>query len=336
MPRYAQKSSYTPAPSGLHVAWLWAFIDLGTQLEKSEKFGDKQQRKGRLYFVLPNELMPDGRPQTISKKYTLSGHEKSNFRKDLGAWNGIRFSDAQFAEYDERDLFNKPCLLTIMHEEGQDGTYAMISAIAPLMAGMEAPPAPDTYIYLSLEPDRFDLAEFDKIGQLFSENAAKRLQETIVSSPEWHNLVGGSHQQEAQQDDQQWATEDPPPEEPVAQEQVAPPPARPAPAPARGPAVAPARAAPAPAARHAAPQQAPAQAARPGPAQRPAAAPAAAPRGPAPARPVAGAGSISQRAVGAPAARGPAPADPKPQMTPVARAAIAGIDDEIPFAPQMI
>jgi len=58
--------------------------DLGTQ---SSVFGSKQQILIS-WWELPDEPMADGRPFTISRRYTLSSSRKSTLREHLEAWFG--------------------------------------------------------------------------------------------------------------------------------------------------------------------------------------------------------------------------------------------------------
>lgn len=353
MPRYGykpQERKFRPVEAGMHPAHLIHFIDLGTHSEDSQKYGRKEVRKGRFTWALPDSLTDDGRPMVISSTMTLSPYERSNFRKMCSAWLSRAFSDVEFMEWDERELFNVPCNLNIAHKTLEDGSVmAVVQSAMPLMRNQGvAPLSADTnWIYLSLNPELFDVNEFAKLD-LLTERTSAMLKGKIQSSPEWGYLMSGAQQPAEAEPEREWHTEDPLPAEDVApvadvaagyeDENPAPPehrqpaaqPQRPAPqqpAAARSAAVnapaAPVRpAAPVQAQRPAAPpaqrQPAPAQqapASRPAPAARPAAA--------APPRPTPAAGSISQRA--APAGRPAAPARPTAHVND------KDLNDEIPF-----
>ena len=111
-------------PAGTHVARCYGIIDLGTQY--SEKFGNSS-RKVQVQWELPNELMDDGRPLAISKRYTLSVNEKANLRKDLESWLGRGITAQEEKEgFALGVLLGKPCLLSIIHAESNGKTYANV------------------------------------------------------------------------------------------------------------------------------------------------------------------------------------------------------------------
>lgn len=123
--------------AGTHVARCYGVIDLGTQY--SERFGNSS-RKVQIQWELPNELMDDGRPLAISKRYTLSVNEKANLRKDLESWLGRGITAEE-----EKDGFalggmlGAPCLLSIIHAESNGKTYANIAAVMSVPKGTKVP-----------------------------------------------------------------------------------------------------------------------------------------------------------------------------------------------------
>lgn len=178
-------SNFTPAPSGAHRAICIGFIDLGTQ--KTEYQGQvSHKRLVRLRWELPDELMQDGKPFTISKRYTWSMSDKASLRKDLESWRGKPFEKSDFGRsgFDTQRLLGVPCLLTIVHKEGANGTFANISAISPLPKGMEKPGQPVNRMdYIALEKDRFNPDIFDLQHE--------KTKEQIRLSPEYQEVVNG-------------------------------------------------------------------------------------------------------------------------------------------------
>jgi hypothetical protein len=157
-------------------------IDLGTQ--KQEWQGQtKEMRKVLISWELPEEQMEDGKPFTVSKRYTLSSHEKSTLRKDLEAWRGKAFTDADFGPggFDIASVIGKACLLSVVHSEKDGKTYSNIASIARLTKGMTAPEIVNERLYLSLEPGKFVSAVMDKLSN--------GIQETIRKSPEYLEMV---------------------------------------------------------------------------------------------------------------------------------------------------
>ena len=120
-------------PAGSHVARCYGMIEVGT--EESEYKGEKKVGyKVIVDFELPLEtaIFREGeaeKPFVISKEYNLSFHEKATLRKDLEAWRGAPFTEAEAESFDITRLVGKPCMLNITHKKSADGTktYANIT-----------------------------------------------------------------------------------------------------------------------------------------------------------------------------------------------------------------
>lgn len=172
--------AYEPAPPGLQPARCIQVIDLGTQTTTFS--GEtKQSKRVQLTWEIPGERMSDGRPFTISKKYSASLNPKSTLCKDLEGWRNKVFTEAERAAWDTRKLLGQACTLTIIHSDpkpGDDRIYARVQSIGPVMKGMEIPKAENELLYFDL--DEFDEVTFNKLS--------KYLQEAIASSPEYQAI----------------------------------------------------------------------------------------------------------------------------------------------------
>lgn len=168
-------------PSGSHVGICYRVIDLGTQMIEYQG-SRKQQRKIMLSWEFPEERMSDDRPFSIHKRYTLSSSSKSTLRKDLEAWRGVAFSDADFGSFDIGVLLGKPCLLGIVHNTKDGTTYANISSLMRLPKSMNVPSLVNETIYFSL--NEFKQAEFEKLSD--------NLKAIIARSPEYQELMGAN------------------------------------------------------------------------------------------------------------------------------------------------
>ena len=176
---------FEKAPEGMHVGRCYRVIDCGTHL--NPVFG-KEQRLAWIYFELPTTLMTkgeaQGKPFIIGKRYGLSHNEKANLRLDLESWYGKQFDTAALDKaggFDLEKLVGRPALLNVIHSE--DGKYANIKSINPLVAGMECPPAINkTFV--------FSLAEFsdDKFSKL-----SEKMQDFIAQSKEYKKMMAGGH-----------------------------------------------------------------------------------------------------------------------------------------------
>lgn len=162
------------APEGAYIARCYSIIDLGTQV--TEWQGDKRQRQKVLIsweLLDPAAKMSDGRPFSVSKRYTASLNENAQLRKDLQTWRGKRFTDEELEGFDLGKILGAYCQMQIVHAEGGNGkTYANVDAI---MSTKEKPEP--------INPDvQFDINKPDM--EVF-EGFGERLKEIIQATPEW-------------------------------------------------------------------------------------------------------------------------------------------------------
>ena len=138
----AKRKAQDPIPAGMQIATCYAALDLGTHHD--ERY-DKDRRELVIVFEVPKHRItiekdgeaPKDLPRAISKRYTLSLNEKATLRKDLDSWRGRSFTADELKGFDLRNILGKPCLLNITHNVTDNGTYANINSITPLMDGME-------------------------------------------------------------------------------------------------------------------------------------------------------------------------------------------------------
>lgn len=171
-------------PADTHIATCYRIIDLGTQ--KVEWQGTvKFQHKILIGWEL-DAKMQDGRPFSMSKRYTYSSHEKATFRHDLESWRGVPFTPYDLGKFQLANLLGKSCLMGIVHTTKNGKTYANISSIMKLPKGM----APPVLVNPLVE---FDLDEFN---QDIYNSLSQGLRETIALSPEYAKAVGKGNVQE--------------------------------------------------------------------------------------------------------------------------------------------
>lgn len=173
---------YELCPAGNHLAVCNRVVDLGTQ--KVEYEGQiKMQQKVFIGWVIPGELMEDGRPFGIGKRYTLSMHEKAAMRKDLESWRGKAFTPEELGPsgtFEIQNLIKKACFLSVVHTTRDGKTYANISAVASLPKGTQTPTGEWETVFLSLDEKEFVPSVFESLSE--------KMQETIASSPEFKSL----------------------------------------------------------------------------------------------------------------------------------------------------
>lgn len=178
---------FTPCPTGNHTAICVSVIDLGTQLK--DYAGEvKERREIQIEWEVCEELRDDGTPYKLRKTYTFSSSEKSNLRKDLESWRGVKFTDKDLGPggFQISDVLGKPCLLNVVHTERNGNVYPDIASLARLPKGMPVPTPVQELILLSLEAGEYDPHVFPKLHE--------RVQEIIRQSPEWGKLQTGYNQ----------------------------------------------------------------------------------------------------------------------------------------------
>jgi hypothetical protein len=140
----SNSGDFKPVEAGTYVARCYSMIHIGT-IEQEYMGEIKEQNKVRISWELPTELKvfkeeKGEQPQSVSKEFTLSMHEKSNLRKFLESWRGKGFTEDEAKKFDVTKLLGKPCMLSVIHKVSKQGkTYAEISSISTLPKGMTCP-----------------------------------------------------------------------------------------------------------------------------------------------------------------------------------------------------
>ncbi len=173
--------SFTPAPSGNHIATVIGIAIIGT-IETEFKQVKSKKKMLRVYFELTNELNPEdeNRPFVIGQDYANSLHKNANLRKDLeGGWGTM--TDAQAETFNLVNLLGCNCMVNLAIETSAKGSqYNDVLGLAPIPAGFPIP-APKNEIFLfNLNPP-FKQAEFER--------CEKFVQEKIKSSDEYQKLL---------------------------------------------------------------------------------------------------------------------------------------------------
>lgn len=170
-------SKYPPVSQGTHQAICYGLIDIGTHYNPTF---DKSSHDCVVLWEIPDEriiIKDEEVARVISKKYSLSLHEKANLYKDLVSWRGKAFSLQELEGFDLKTIMGANCLLQIIHNEKGGKTYSNISAILPLMKGM-APKVAENEITF------FSFAESNTIPATLP----NWIQDLIKSSNEWKAL----------------------------------------------------------------------------------------------------------------------------------------------------
>ncbi|MFO7582923.1 phage replication initiation protein, NGO0469 family [Guyparkeria sp.] len=172
----APTTTFEQPPAGMHVARCYRLIDLGTQ---TTHFNGEPKRARKLlvsFELLGEDRMDDGRPFTVSRRFTASLADKAALRGFLESWRGRRFAPEEIAEgFDLGSLLDKFAMLNLVESEREGRTYINIASASPMPKGMPAPEGENP-------AQMFDLSAPD--WDLFAE-LSDRLQEQIMTAPEY-------------------------------------------------------------------------------------------------------------------------------------------------------
>lgn len=148
-------SNFPMLAEGSYAAVCYMLVDIG--LQRNERYGNSSRKVIIGWEIADEYVEVDGekKPRVFSARYTASLNEKAILRRDLAAWRGRDFTEAELAEFNLRNIIGAPCLIQIIHKEGNNGkTYANLASIMALPKGMAAPKR-------TLDPVIFDIDESD-------------------------------------------------------------------------------------------------------------------------------------------------------------------------------
>ena len=172
-------------PAGTHLATAYRVIDLGTQTTRFN--GDeKQTHQIMVTWELPEETMEDGRPFSVTRRYTWSMSEKASLRHDLESWRGVPFTEKDFGEggFNIKNILGKSCLINIVRTDKDGKSYANVKSISKLMKGQKGPEqTSNEQVYLWINPKLWDAQAFNKLSDY--------MKGTIMKSPEYAAMFNG-------------------------------------------------------------------------------------------------------------------------------------------------
>lgn len=145
----SEGGKYEAAPAGAYVARCFRVIDLGTQTWSYN--GETKRAHQVLINWELSKKMDDGKPFTIGEKYTVSLNEKANLSKMLEGWRGRKFTDAERAGFDLKNVLGKVCLLNIVHVSRNGKTYANVASAMPVPEGLPSPEPVNELRFYSIE-----------------------------------------------------------------------------------------------------------------------------------------------------------------------------------------
>ena len=179
-------AEFKQVPPGMYVARCFRVIDLGTQ--KTQWQGkEKWSRKVLIQWELHGEddageplTLDDGKPMSVSKRYTLSLGENAQLRADLKSWRGRDFTPDELAGFDVKNILGVWCMVNIAHDTKDGKTYTNVASVTPVPKALRA-----TLPEGINEAVLFDVSEPD-MGVL--SKLSDKLQETIRGCKEWQKV----------------------------------------------------------------------------------------------------------------------------------------------------
>ena len=123
------ESDYEVVPAGQHLAVCYRLVDAGTREEQYKDNPPKKRHVLFVYWELPEVKMGDGRPFTISKKYTLTLNENGTLFKDLKTWRGKSFTAEELKGFDLLNILGVSAQLEVEHSD--EGKARVVSVFKP-------------------------------------------------------------------------------------------------------------------------------------------------------------------------------------------------------------
>lgn len=177
----ASGASYTPCPPGSYLARCCRLVDLGTQTTDYQGEAKTAHKVMCTFEILDSEARrDDGEPFTLSKRYTMSLHEKAALRKELASWRGRDFTPEELRGFDLRNILGAVAFISVVETTKGDRTYANIASIMKAPKGMQAPQGSEPLLYWSM-------SEAKPAWEVFAQLHPK-LQAQIEASPEFAKL----------------------------------------------------------------------------------------------------------------------------------------------------
>ncbi|MBR2908054.1 MAG: hypothetical protein IKC26_10030 [Clostridia bacterium] len=166
------KPKLPPVEPGVYMAVCIGVIDLGEQYSEMFK---SYSNKVMFVWELPTETVEvDGeqKPRQLSKEFTVSSSNKSNFRKFIESWNSKSYGDDEFLEFDIFDQVGKPCQLNVVLNETKE--YSNVDNLMPIPKGFPAPQSNTERIYWDM--DAWNDEVFGKLPEWIQEKIKKSSQ----------------------------------------------------------------------------------------------------------------------------------------------------------------
>lgn len=185
-------ATYTPCPPGSYLARCIKLVDLGTQTTDYQGESKSAHKVLIAFEVLdPDTRRDDGEAFVLSKRYTLSLHEKAALRKELASWRGRDFTPEELKGFDLKTVLGAPAFVSVVETTKGDRTYSNIAGIMKAPKGMPVPSGTEPLTLWDMTAAQPDWSAFAGLH--------RKLQEQIEASPEFARLTPPKSVQMGQQ-----------------------------------------------------------------------------------------------------------------------------------------
>jgi hypothetical protein len=163
---------------GTHASVCTQIVGIGMQ-EREWQGVTSEKEIVKLRFEVPSERVTwvdkegvDGEgPMVIWSSYTASLHENAKLRKHLIGWRGIDFTEQELISFELDAVLGKPCMISVIHREHNQKTYANVDNISKLVKGMPPPKAEGELI--SFDPYDHTPAQLEALPNWLQEQVNK-------------------------------------------------------------------------------------------------------------------------------------------------------------------
>jgi hypothetical protein len=161
---------YPLPPEGLHNA-ICIDVEPIVSEPRDAKYGGGIRDSSRVVWALDEKDPQTGKQYIVSKRYTLSLHEKATLAKDATSWRGRPFTPEERKGFDMEKLILVPCQLLVVHStsESSGKTYANVEKVMKAKPGAPLVTVPSTF---TRKKDRVDASKVNgNAGQPFEATA---------------------------------------------------------------------------------------------------------------------------------------------------------------------
>lgn len=128
-------TDYPTHPADTFAAVCCDVIDMGP---KATKFGVKEFIRLVFYTGEWGDVGSKQIPLVLRRDFTKTLGKDSNLRKTLESWRGTPFTEEQLSQgFDVDVLFGAPALVSIVHNQNGDKTYANVDTVLRLPKAMK-------------------------------------------------------------------------------------------------------------------------------------------------------------------------------------------------------